>query len=343
MKAMKYRRIIVNRDRRLELIENDLPIPGPGEVRLKMLAAGVSFPDVMMREGIHPEARKPPFTPGWDIVGVVDELGEGVKTVPLGATVAAMPIVGCYAEYLCLSETELVRVPSQLDPAEVVCLVLNYVTAYQMLHRSAQAKPGETALVHGAAGGVGTALLQLARLHGVKTFGTASNKKLNIVESLGGQAIDYKQSDFLKVIRSSTDSAVDIVFDAIGGWNLVRSFRAMRKGGRLVAYGFSSILVGGKRDLKKVISTAIGCAAAYVVKLLSRNKRIMIYSIQMLKRRNPEWFREDLTTLVSLLERGELTPFIDRRLPLEQASVAQELVSKGETVGKIVLVRGQTS
>jgi NADPH2:quinone reductase len=337
---MTNRRIIVNRKRQLELVEEDVPNPRPGKVRLKMLAAGVSFPDVMMREGIHPEARKPPFTPGWDVVGVVDALGEGVKDVPLGTTVAAMPIVGCYAEYLCLPETELVRVPPQLDPAEAVCLILNYVTAYQMLHRSAQAKPGETALIHGAAGGVGTALLQLAKLHGVKTFGTASTKKLNIVKSLGGQAIDYKQYDFLKVIRSTADGAVDIVFDAIGGWNLVRSFRALRKGGRLVAYGFSSVMVGGKRDWKKIISTATGCAAAYIVKMLSRNKRIMIYSIQMLKRQNSEWFRQDLTTLFSLLERGELKPFIDRRLPLEQAPLAQELVSKGETVGKIVLVRG---
>src|SRR5262249_8843988 len=155
---MKYRRIIVNRERRLELVEEDLPNPRPGEVRLKMLVAGVSYPDVMMRQGIHPEARPPPFTPGWDVVGTVDGLGEGAGAVRLGAPSAAMPIVGGYAEYLCLPTTELVRVPPALDPAEAVCLILNYVTAYQMLHRSAQAKPGESALIHSAAGGVGTAL-----------------------------------------------------------------------------------------------------------------------------------------------------------------------------------------
>ena len=198
---MKSRRILVNRKRQLELVEEDLPNPRPGGVRLKMLAAGVSYPDVMMRQGIHPEARRPPFTPGWDVIGAVDVLGEGVEAVPLGATVAAMPIVGGYAEYLCLPATELVRVPPQLDPAEAVCLVLNYVTAYQMLHRSARAKPGETALVHAAAGGVGTALLQLARLQGIRTYGTASTGKLRTIESLGGHAIDYKRSDFLKQIR----------------------------------------------------------------------------------------------------------------------------------------------
>jgi NADPH2:quinone reductase len=335
---MKYRRIIVNRKRQLELVEEDLPNPRPGGVRLKMLAAGVSLPDVMMREGIHPEARRPPFTPGWDVVGVVDALGEGVGAVPLGATVAALPIVGGYAEYLCLPATELVRVPPPLDPAEAVCLILNYVTAYQMLHRSARARPGETALVQGAAGGVGTALLQLARLHGVPTYGTASTGKLRTVESLGGHAIDYKRSDFLKVIQGLPRGGVDLAFDGIGGWNLLRSWRALTGGGRLVAYGLESCCVGGKRDLKRLLSSAAGWAAAYARSLLSRRKRLSVYSIQMLKRRKPDWFRQDLTTLFDLLGRGELKPVIDRRLPLEQAALAHELLGKGDTVGKIVLV-----
>src|SRR5262245_59766751 len=174
---MKYRRIIINRKRQLELVEEALPNPRPGQVRLKILAAGISYADISMIQGVPPEARPPPFTPGWDVVGTVDALGERVAAVPLGATVAAMPIVGGYAEYLCLPATELVRVPPPLDPAEAVCLILNYVTAYQMLHRSAQAKPGESALIHSAAGGVGTALLQLARLHGVRTYGTASTAR----------------------------------------------------------------------------------------------------------------------------------------------------------------------
>jgi NADPH2:quinone reductase len=335
---MKYRRIIVNRKRQLELVEEDLPNPRPGEVRLKMLAAGVSFADVSMRQGIHPEARRPPFTPGWDVVGTVDGLGEGVEAVPLGATVAAMPIVGGYAEYLCLPATELVRVPPPLDPAEAVCLVLNYVTAYQMLHRSAQAKPGESALIHSAAGGVGTALLQLARLHGLQTYGTASTGKLRTIESLGGHAIDYKRSGFLEQIRNLPGGGVDIVFDGIGGWNLLRSWRALTTGGRLVAYGLISSLARGRRDLIRLLSSAAGWAAAYTLSLLTRRKRLLVYSIQMLKRRQPDWFRQDLTTLFDLLGRGELKPVIDRRLALEQAALGHELLGKGDTVGKIVLV-----
>jgi NADPH2:quinone reductase len=337
---MKYRRIIVNRERRLELVKDDLPNPRPGEVRVKILAAGVSFADVSMREGVHPEARRPPFTPGWDVVGTVEALGESAQAVQVGTTVAAMPIVGGYADYICLPAAELVRVPAQLDPAEAVCLILNYVTAYQMLHRSAQARPGETALIHSAAGGVGTALLQLAGLHGVRTFGTASPGKLRVIEDLGGRAIDYRQCDFLKVIRKTTEGGVDVVFDGIGGWHLVRSFRALRKGGRLVGYGLGSALAGGKRDMKRIIATAASWAAAYFLSLASWNKRLLVYSIQMLKRREPGWFRHDLTTLFGLLERGEFKPLIDRRLPLEQAALAQELLVKGETVGKVVLVNG---
>jgi len=334
---MKYKRIIVNRKRQLELVEEDLPNPRPGEVRLKMLAAGVSFADVLMRQGVHPEARRPPFTPGWDLVGVVEALGEGVESVPLGAMVAAMPIVGGYAEYLCLPATELVQVPPQLDPAQAVCLILNYVTAYQMLHRSAQAKPGETALVHSAAGGVGTALLQLARLHGVETYGTASTGKLSTVERLGGHAIDYKRSDFLKCIRSSKRGGVDIVFDGLADWNLLRSWRALNRGGRLVAYGLTSSLAGGKRELKGLLSTATAAAAMYTLSMLTRHKTLSIYSIQMLKRQKPDWFRQDLTALFDFFERGELKPLIDRMLPLEKAALAHELLGKGKTVGKIVL------
>jgi NADPH2:quinone reductase len=252
-----------------------------------------------------------------------------------------MPIVGGYAEYLCLPATDLVPVPPSLDPAEAVCLILNYITAYQMLHRSAQAKPGETALIHGAAGGVGTAMLQLARLHGIQIYGTASTGKLKMVESLGGHAIDYKRSDFLKEIRKSPAGAVDIVFDGIGGWNFVRSWRALNTGGRLVAYGFSSVFAGGRRDLKRLLSSAAGCTAAYALSLVSRRKRLFIYSIQMLQRQKPDWFRQDLTTLFDLLGQGKLRPIIDRKLPLEQAALGHELLANGDTVGKIVLVREQ--
>src|SRR3954468_22791875 len=168
---MKHTRVIVTHyggPDALQVIEEECPEPRPGEVRVRVLAAGVALPDVMAREGIHPETPPVPFTPGWDLVGVVDRLGASASGIDVGQTVAALPIHGAYAEFVCLPQRELVPVPSGLDPAEAVSLILNYVTAYQMLHRSAQVRRGQRVLVHGAAGGVGSALLQLGRLVGLE-------------------------------------------------------------------------------------------------------------------------------------------------------------------------------
>src|SRR5678810_101472 len=160
----------------LRVIEEECPEPKDGEVRVRVLAAGVSLPDVMAREGVHPETPPLPFTPGWDLVGVVDRLGNGVSGIEPGQIVAAMPIHGAYAEFVCLPQRELVPVPSGLDPAEAVSLVLNYVTAYQMMHRSAKVRRGQRVLIHGAAGGVGSALMQLGRVAGLELYGTCSSR-----------------------------------------------------------------------------------------------------------------------------------------------------------------------
>jgi NADPH:quinone reductase len=158
----------------LQAIEEECPEPKAFEGRVRVLAAGVALPDLMMREGIHPETPRLPFTPGWDLVGVVDRLGDDVSGIEPGQVVAALPISGAYAEFVCLPSRELVPVPSGLDAAEAVSLVLNYVTAYQMLHRCAKVRPGQRVLIHGAAGGVGSALLQLGRLAGLEMYGTCS-------------------------------------------------------------------------------------------------------------------------------------------------------------------------
>src|SRR5690349_2587075 len=186
---MRHTRIVVTRyggPDAIVVVEEECPEPAPGEVRVRVLAAGVSLPDVMAREGVHPETPPVPFTPGWDLVGVVDQLGEGVSGIELGHIVAALPIHGAYAEFVCLLQRELVPVPSGLDAAEAVSLVLNYVTAYQMLHRSAKVKPGQRVLIHGAAGGVGSALLQLGHVAGLQMYGTCSSRGSSTVVDLGG-------------------------------------------------------------------------------------------------------------------------------------------------------------
>src|SRR5262249_25832438 len=200
----------------------------------------------MMREGIHPETPPLPFTPGWDLVGAVDRLGGGVSGIEPGQMVAALPIHGAYAEFVCLPQRELVPVPSGLDPAEAVSLILNYVTGYQMLHRSAKVGPGQRVLIHGAAGGVGSALLQLGRLVGLEMYGTCSSRGASAVSDLGGIPIDYQHQDFVSEIHRLTSEGVDVVFDGIGGSHIWRSRKALRPGGTVVAYGLTGSLRGGR-------------------------------------------------------------------------------------------------
>jgi NADPH:quinone reductase-like Zn-dependent oxidoreductase len=342
--SARCRRVIATRyggPEVLQTIEEDLPQPRPGEVRVKIRAAGVSYADMLMREGVHPETRRVPFTPGWDVVGEVDCLGEGVSTVKLGQMAAAMPIVGGYAEFICLRPEELVPVPAGLDPAEAVSLILNYVTAYQMMHRSAHAEPGQRALIHSAAGGVGTALLQLGRLAGLEMYGTASRTAHPFVRDLGAVPIDYKEQDFVEEIFRLTGDGVDIVFDGIGGSHMWRSFKTLRARGRVVAYGLTSTLREGRVVAgRRFRFRGFGYFGRYIVGafLSPGRKRFIPYSIQTLKRLKPAWFREDLTTLLNLLQQGKVKPIIAERLPLTDARRAHELLGRGSILGKIVLL-----
>src|SRR5512146_748177 len=304
--SMRHTRIIVTHyggPDALRVIEEECPEPKNGEVRVKVLAAGVALPDIMAREGFHPETPPLPFTPGWDLVGVVDRFGAGISGIEPGQIVAALPISGAYAEFVCLPQRELVPVPSGLDAAEAVSLVLNYVTAYQMLHRSAKVRPGQRALIHGAAGGVGSALLQLGRLVELEMYGTCSSRGASAVSDLGGIPIDYQNQDFVKEIHRLTSEGVDVVFDGIGGNHIWRSRKALRPGGMVVAYGLTGSLRGGRlasgRSGRRHRFQAIAVFGLYIAGgwLLPGRKRVIPYSIQWLKRLRPALFRQDLLAL----------------------------------------------
>ena len=339
---MKYKHIVIPRfggSENLLLAEDEIPEPQANEVRVRVLAAGVSFADVLMRQGIHPESwnlGRTPFTPGWDVVGVVDKLGDQVSTWQTGQIVAALPIVGGYSEYIFLSSNELVPVPTGLDPAEAVSLVLNYITAYQMLHRCAHIKPGESILINGgAAGGVGTALLQLGKLANLKKmYGTASSEKHDIVSDLGGIPIDYKSADVVQEVIKLTGyddddkgkPGVDAVFDGIGGKSFQSSYEILRSGGRLVAYGGTPTA-----DLGAWLMM-------FTMNVVSDERKFILYSIQTLKRLKPDWFHEDLTLLFDMLKQGKIKPLIAAKMPLNQATQAHELLASGSAKGKIVLI-----
>ena len=349
---MKHQRIIVSHyggPDELRVVEEECLEPKDGEVRVRVLAAGVSLPDLMMREGIHPETPRLPFTPGWDLIGGVDRLGAGISGLESGQIVAALPISGGYAEFVCLPQRELIPVPPGLDAAEAVSLVLNYVTAYQMMHRSAKVRSGQRVLIHGAAGGVGSALLQLGRLAGLEMYGTCSSRGASAVSDLGGIPIDYQHQDFVKEIHRLTGEGVDVVFESIGGTHIWRSRKALRSGGTVVAYGLTASLREGRlasgRSGSRHRFRAIAIFGLYIAGgwLLPSRRRVVPYSIQWLKRLRPALFRQDLIALFELLRQQKIKPLIAKQFLLAEARQAHELLGTGGVTGKIVLVRNGSS
>lgn len=317
--------------------EAKLPEPKSGEVRVKVLVTGAAFTDVLIRRGIYPDVKnKPPFSPGYDMVGVVDKLGEGLTRLKVGQRVADLTVVGAYSEYICLPENRLTPVPEWLDPAEAVSLVLSYVTAYQMLYRVAEVKRGQRILVHGAGGAVGTALLQLGKLLDLEMYGTISESKLELVKQLGATPIDYKSDDFVERIHSLASDGVDVVFDAIGGDNFKRSFSVLRQGGKLVAYGFYNSAMG------KGGSIPLDFMRLQLWNMWPNGRSTAFYSIGPWRHKHADWFSGDLTKLFDLLAQNKIKPIIAARMPLAEAGRAHELIEKAEVQGKIVLTVAET-
>jgi NADPH:quinone reductase-like Zn-dependent oxidoreductase len=335
----------------LRLVEEDDPQPGLGEVRVKVLAAGVSFTDSQLRAGTYlPGAPKPPFTPGYELVGVVEELGPGCSRLRVGDRIGALTIWGADADRVCVPEVGAVDVPEDLDPGAVLSLLFPYMTAYQVLHRTADAKRGETALVHGAAGRVGVAALELGAAAGLRLFGTASARDRAKVEALGAVAIDYRSEDFLARVREEA-GGVDIVVDSLGGPISLRSFRALRPGGRLVVFGRYSTIKDGRKDWPAVLEWYASIAAVWLWGKLSPRRRVFAYQIQKFREkstrrggavggepRDPEQFREDFGVLVEMLRDGRIHPVVAERLPLAEARHAHELLESAASKGKLVLV-----
>jgi NADPH:quinone reductase-like Zn-dependent oxidoreductase len=321
------------------------------------LAAGVSYTDAMLRAGTYLGVPKPPFTPGYELVGIVEELGPGCSRLREGVRIGALTVWGADAERVCVLETNAVEVPDDLDPAEVVSLVLSYMTAYQLLHRTSKVKPGETVLVHGAAGRVGTAVLELGAVAGLAMYGTCSARDRAAVERLGAVAIDYRNEDFLARVRELPGEGVDVVLDGLGGKMSLRSFRALRPGGRLVVYGHSATISHGHRSWRGWLEWYAATATVALWGLLSPRRGVSAYRIQKLREghqvipmgsrrplpvgggpRNPEWFREDFRVLLELLREGKIHPVVAERLPFTEARRAHELLESSAAKGKLVLV-----
>ncbi len=323
--------------------ERTIPEPGPSEVRIKVLAAGTGFTDTFIRRGSYPDFKGPlPFTPGYDLVGIVEQTGPGVSEPRKGQLVADLCVIGGYAQYAIRPPRFLVPVPDGIDPAKAVCIPLAYLTAFQMLTRYRHLPRGSTILVIGASGAVGTALLDLARHFGIKAIGTCSAANLPVVESFGATAIDYRAGDFVTAVRRLTanrkgGAGVDAAFDAIGGPHFKQSFACLASGGLLVGYGSQTMAVGREG----LASAALGLARIKLWGALNSvfgGRGALFYSITTRRSARPEEFKADMAALFILLRDDAIHPVVVDRLPLTAAREVHARIDAGGLGGKIVLL-----
>jgi NADPH:quinone reductase-like Zn-dependent oxidoreductase len=325
---VNYQSVIVTKrggPEALQIVENELRAPAAGQARVKILATGVCQDDVAARVGNRPFLPKVPFVPGYTMVGVVDAVGQGVTEVAEGDRVGALTQLGSYAEYICWDAKKLVRVPTSLDPAEAVTLILNYLVPYQVMHRVVQVQAGDKVLIVGASGGVGTAFLQLGKLANLQMYGLASKSKHDVLTEYGATPIDYRTQDFVKVIRQAEPDGIDFVFNGMAEEYFARGLAVLRRGGVLVHYGGPESFAGFLRLVARLLWS----------NLLPNGKSVKGYGTH---RVDQQILVEDWPALFTLLEEGKIRPIIAARFPILEAAQANALLESGQVIGNIVLL-----
>lgn len=318
----------------LQVIDAPLPKPRRGEVRIRVLASGLEYTDVVIRrhQYVQTMRRRPPFVMGYDVIGEIDELGEGVTGFRIGDRVADMTVLGSNAEYRTLKAKNLTRVPKEIDVAEAATLVLSWTTAYQLLHRAARVKAGQRVLVQGAAGAVGQALVVLGRIAGLEIWGTARASHAPLLRELGATPIDYEHEDFTRVVPEG----FDVVFDGIAQGGYGGSLKALKRGGLVCAYGYTAGVGAKVRPLGTVV-WFLRQYVQYLTTWRTRGRRLRIYSINMMRARHPAWFKEDLARLFELLAKGEIHPRVADEISFDEIVDAHRRIERGGLEGKLVL------
>ena len=322
----------------LEVRTRDLPAPAAGQVVLRMDATGVSFAEQQMRRGKYYNQPAFPFVPGYDVVGTVTAAGPDVDATLVGRRFAAVTKIGGWASSLLIDAADLVPVPDEVSAVDAETVVVNGITAWQMLHRMAKAPAGGTIVVLGANGGVGSTLVQLARHAGMTVIGTASPRHHDLVRELGAIPVDYRDPAMYERIRELAPDGVDAVFDHVGGAGLVDSWRLLRRGGALVSYG-TAATKNEEGSSQLPVLKSVGQLVLW--NLLPNGKGAHFYNFWA-GRRNLAAFRarlrEDLTEVLRLLAEGVLTAQVAGQFPLADAAAALTLAESRTVAGKVVIV-----
>jgi len=290
----------------------------------------------MVRQGSYsPDQPLFPLTLGYEGIGVIDKIGPNVPAGKFkeGDRVGIISIHGNCAECVCVKHSNAYKISADLDPAEEACLVLNYMISYQMLTRAITLQKGERILVHGIAGGVGTAFIELGKRMGLEIYGTCSTSKCEKVREMGAIPIDYTKEDFVDVISKLNPPGVDAVFDAIGGDNWKRSYRCLRRGSRFVAYGMQ---VGAKSTKFQNFKNFMKFVA--IKYKIDNHGKVVFFSVNDMRKVHDEWYVEDLATMCDLLAKKEIRPIVSTKLKLEETAEAHKLLETGKIVGRIVVI-----
>jgi NADPH:quinone reductase-like Zn-dependent oxidoreductase len=323
----------------LEVRQGPDPQAGAGEVRVSVRACGLNFAEVMARQGMYPDAPKPPCIVGYEGAGLVDAVGPGVSQFKVGDRVVYMSRFGGQASSIVVSEQQLLPMPEAMSFEEGAALPVNYLTAYHMLFAVRRVRPGDRVLIHMAAGGVGTAVLQLCRtVPGVVTIGTASAKKHDYVRGHGAHhVIDYRTTDYVEQVRRLTDGhGVDVVLDALGGPDWTKGYSLLAPGGLLVAFGLANANVGGKRRLLHALSQVLRSPRFGCMTLMNDNKGVAGVNMGHLWD-NVALIRGEADALLELYRQGHLRPHIGGSFPFSRAADAYAELEYGRNVGKVVL------
>jgi NADPH:quinone reductase-like Zn-dependent oxidoreductase len=324
----------------LEIRETADPRPGPGQVRIRVQAAGLGFAEVMAAQGLYPDAPKTPCVVGYEVAGVVDALGDGAEGHPMGARVLALTHFGGHADVVCVPAEQVFAIPGDKSFEEAAALPVNYLTAYHLLFRAAGIRPGERVLVHMAAGGTGLAVLQLCRTVGdVEVFGTASAAKHETLRAEGcAHPIDYRAVDYAAEVRRLTGGeGVDVVLDPLGGKDWRKGMKLLRPCGRLVAYGFANLASGQRRRHAHVLSQVAGIPLLTPLQLMNHNRSVSGVNIGRL------WsemaiLRQEFQAVLELWAAGRIEPRIDRSYSFAEAAGAHRRILQRQNTGKIVLI-----